>query len=538
MAVAAGSSMAKPGKKDKGCDISKLQLVLPPNPANSTGLAPPPNPATAVLLGVGYQNYTCSAQGKYTAVGAVADLFDLSCLSKNKKDFAEVEDKAYNQWISTRQAKFNPKDCGGSAPPFVGYHFFQPTAAGGIAPVWDLRTYMRNPDAYVVGARVAGVPAPDGNGKNVDWLELKGVEGSLAGPIYRTETRGGVAPAACSPGVSLPFQVKYTTKYFNPTRKTVNTYLYGIVTYQYFAYFNTQFNDPLWVKATVCALFVIDSVHSASIQNYGRPEALLVAVWTYGFTVFITALVALFTQVFLSYRILRMTRSVYVYAMTLGLAIVSFGLGIACTTKTWLVKTVFEFPEINAFLAAWLSMQVAVDAIICGILVYHLTQSRTGFERSDTAINRLMRTSIQTVFFVAQPNTQMYCFFGLPISRLYTNTLMDTLLCREYLRDLFKQRETVGTFLFAHFGRNVDLLQNEQFRTTATTGDVKLHVIPQDMTDMKFDNVNLNAIADEPECQCQCKRHSSELGSATRDYTSKSRKTSEQKDPLHDEDPC
>ncbi|KAF9038531.1 hypothetical protein BJ165DRAFT_395590 [Panaeolus papilionaceus] len=312
----------------------------------------------------------------------------------------------------------------------------------------------------------------------------------------------------------------------------LNTYLYGIVTYQYFAYFNTQFKDPLWVKGTVCALFVIDSVHSASlvqmvwyftIQNYGRPEALLVAVWTYGFTVFITALVALFTQIFLSYRILRMTRSVYVYAMTLGLAIVSFGLGIACTTKTWLVKTVFEFPEINGFLAAWLSLQVAVDAIICGILVYHLTQSRTGFERSDTAINRLMRTSIQTgvfsgffsimglVFFVAQPNTQMYCFFGLPISRLYTNTLMDTLLCREYLRDLFKQRET--------------------FRTTATTGDMKLHVIPQDMTDMKFDK------ARETEC-----RPSRDLGAVTKDFATRSTSSNpsehEQQDALHDEDPC
>lgn len=163
------------------------------------------------------------------------------------------------------------------------------------------------------------------------------------------------------------------------------------------------------------------------------------------------------------------------------------------------------------------------------------------------------------VFFVAQPNTQMYCFFGLPISRLYTNvsstnpelpfstsdkkevnlyllnpvpqTLMDTLLCREYLRDLFKQRETVGTFQFAHFGQNVDLLQNEQFRTTATTGDMKLHVIPQDMTDMKFDK------ARETEC-----RPSRDLGAVTKDFATRSTSSNpsehEQQDALHDEDPC
>lgn len=114
--------------------------------------------------------------------GAVADLFDLSCLSKNKKQFDAVQDKAYDQWLKAKGPKFDPKGCDKDVP-FVGYHFFQKTAAGGTAPVWDLRTYMKNSAAYVVGARVAGIPAPDGNGKNVDWLQLKGVEGSLAGPV-------------------------------------------------------------------------------------------------------------------------------------------------------------------------------------------------------------------------------------------------------------------------------------------------------------------------------------------------------------------
>jgi hypothetical protein len=210
LALGTGSALAA-NAKGKKCDISKLELILP---ENQTALAQPTGPATAVLLGVGYQNYTCSAEGKYTAAGAVADLFDLSCLSKNKNDFDTVEDKAYDQWIKTKSPKWDPKGCGKDVP-FVGYHFFQPATSGtGISPVWDMRKYTNDGTAYVVAARVAGLPAPDGTGKNVDWLQLKGVEGAMATSVYRTETRGGPAPPSCNAGVSPPFQVKYTTKYW------------------------------------------------------------------------------------------------------------------------------------------------------------------------------------------------------------------------------------------------------------------------------------------------------------------------------------
>lgn len=66
LSVVTGMTFAFPGNpKSKSCDISKLELVLPPVAANETGLAQPPPPVTAILLGVGYQNYTCSMEGKY-----------------------------------------------------------------------------------------------------------------------------------------------------------------------------------------------------------------------------------------------------------------------------------------------------------------------------------------------------------------------------------------------------------------------------------------------------------------------------------------
>ena len=67
------------------------------------------------------------------------------------------------------------------------------------------------------------------------------------------------------------------------------------------------------------------------------------------------------------------------------------------------------------------------------ILSYVLSRSRTGFRRTDTIINRLIRGAIQTglfasVFaladlfsFVLHRETYLYAMFAYPIGRIYTN---------------------------------------------------------------------------------------------------------------------
>lgn len=47
----------------KRCDISNVQLSLPPN---RTAFSTPTSPLSSLVLGVGVQNYTCSAAGTYT----------------------------------------------------------------------------------------------------------------------------------------------------------------------------------------------------------------------------------------------------------------------------------------------------------------------------------------------------------------------------------------------------------------------------------------------------------------------------------------
>ncbi|KAF8153405.1 hypothetical protein B0H34DRAFT_820766 [Crassisporium funariophilum] len=231
------------------------------------------------------------------------------------------------------------------------------------------------------------------------------------------------------------------------------------------------------------------------IVNFGNADAILrehkpfqnllllirtpiVPLWPYPFTAaFVTTFMAFVTQIFLSYRILRLTKNMYIFGIAVALSILSLSLGLTLSVKTWLLDSILEIHKLNRFLSVWLATEVGVDTFIAGTLIYILSKSRTGFERSDTVINRLIRTSIQTgaicsacsilclVLFLALPDTQMFALFGIPIARLYANTMLDTLLCRQYLRGMLSRGDS----------------------SSQTHNSVQLHVRKDIQTELKFD---------------------------------------------------
>jgi len=235
-----------------------------------------------------------------------------------------------------------------------------------------------------------------------------------------------------------------------------NTFLYGLVMFQFATYYRTKFNDPLPIKLMVLFLFLIDNVHSIAViymlweycvTNFDNPAILSVALWPYTFTPIATALAALVTQVFLGYRVFRLTKSPVLYGIILALAVPSCILGLACGIKAWIIKVLEQLVALNPVVTAWLAMQVGTDLFITGTLTLVLWRSRTGFRKTDSVLYRLMRGAIQTglfagIFslgdlatFLQYPDTNLYGMFAIPIGRIYTNTLLDTLLARDELRD-------------------------------------------------------------------------------------------------------
>ncbi|KZT25687.1 hypothetical protein NEOLEDRAFT_1241563 [Neolentinus lepideus HHB14362 ss-1] len=206
-----GSSTSPHGASPMNCNVADIQLHLP---AEQTVLSPPNVTLSYVALGLGVQNYTCSNTSTWTNVGAVAELFDISCLY-NTPLFDPISNAAFAAWNVTPEAPLDLISAFSGNPIVLGQHYFIPSPTGsGVSPKFDFTSAREkgHPEAFVVGAKVGDLPAPTGKG-DVDWLQLKSVQGELASTVYRLQTRGGQPPASCKQG-SPPLSVKYAAQYW------------------------------------------------------------------------------------------------------------------------------------------------------------------------------------------------------------------------------------------------------------------------------------------------------------------------------------
>ncbi|KAK2460555.1 hypothetical protein APHAL10511_007025 [Amanita phalloides] len=204
----------------KRCDIRHANLALPSNQA----VLPAPSGAPSfIAAAIGVQNYTCNpTTGKYASAGAVAQLFDVSCLYDTPM-FDTVQDTMFHIWsqIPEMITIQDVIEGLGSAPVVLGQHYFVPNPKmspyGGPAavPKWDFTSASEKgkKNAYILGSVVGDLQAPTGI-DDVDWLFVKNVSGHLADFIYRVDTKSGQLPAtSCTPGSPL-LSVKYAAKYW------------------------------------------------------------------------------------------------------------------------------------------------------------------------------------------------------------------------------------------------------------------------------------------------------------------------------------
>ncbi|KAE9408049.1 hypothetical protein BT96DRAFT_933059 [Gymnopus androsaceus JB14] len=213
------ASAAAPARSDKTCrcDVSSAEMVLTGSALPTASFAP-----TFIGLGVGTQNYTCGSTGTYTNVGALAELFDASCLY-GSPSFIGLSTTAFAAWnASATSDVFDSEAVISTArvvpSPFtLGQHYFitNPVAGTGLSPKWDFTSnaFAGNSAAFVVGSKIDDDAAPTNSAVNIDWLYLTNLTGTLANEIYRIDTQGGQPPASCTPGSPEIF-VKYTAMYW------------------------------------------------------------------------------------------------------------------------------------------------------------------------------------------------------------------------------------------------------------------------------------------------------------------------------------
>jgi hypothetical protein len=149
-------------------------------------------------------------------VGAVAELFDISCFVATPK-FDNITNVTFAAWADALSSLTTQKiiEMAGFSPlPILGQHYFiQGSTSGAVVPVWDFTSSgvtKGNVDAFVNAAKDLSVPSYR-PAIDVPSLQLHGVNGKLATTILRLEDVSGQPPSTCSGSGSL--SVKYTAFY-------------------------------------------------------------------------------------------------------------------------------------------------------------------------------------------------------------------------------------------------------------------------------------------------------------------------------------
>lgn len=179
-----------------------------------------PVPTPPILI-LNLQNYTCAdASAQYTPVpiGAIASLYNASCVAANYPDILSMLPALALNFPVPPQP---PKVLTPSNIDLTGHHYFATTTT----PVFNLNV---SPDpaekiGNVVGRKVANSTAPAnavkgpngvGNGA-VPWLYLSATnetQGNVKA-VYRINTAGGSPPKTCE-NSSAEFSVQYATEYW------------------------------------------------------------------------------------------------------------------------------------------------------------------------------------------------------------------------------------------------------------------------------------------------------------------------------------
>ena len=153
-------------------------------------------------------------------VGAVAELFDISCVY-GQPEFSTIQTVAFDDWAASSST--NPLE-----PELVqlmkdkfninveGQHYFV-SQNNSLVPVWDLRSSGENtgnPNAIVFAEKVKSAPSPNGP-ENVDWVELKKLSGGLSNQVYRVDSVKGQPPSTVSSSLDLPCASRFNPHEFH-----------------------------------------------------------------------------------------------------------------------------------------------------------------------------------------------------------------------------------------------------------------------------------------------------------------------------------
>ncbi|KAL0958479.1 hypothetical protein HGRIS_000618 [Hohenbuehelia grisea] len=231
----------------------------------------------------------------------------------------------------------------------------------------------------------------------------------------------------------------------------LNTILYGVLVVQTFIYYQTYKKDATWLRYFVLYLFVLETLNTGFdiammyeplVLNYGTPAALTYFPKMIAADPIITVCISTPIQAFIAWRIKIISRTTWIPIVICIFALISSAGGVWTCITVVSVRVFARKPELHWPALTWLLSSAISDVLITLALVWNLYRRKTGFDDTDSAINKIIRLTVQTgmitaifaiadvVFFMISPRTTLNFIWDLALCKLYSNALVSTLNAR------------------------------------------------------------------------------------------------------------
>ncbi|KAF8884954.1 hypothetical protein CPB85DRAFT_1337524 [Mucidula mucida] len=241
----------------------------------------------------------------------------------------------------------------------------------------------------------------------------------------------------------------------------VSTPIYGITCLQLYQYFSRYPKDTIWLKVAVASVWLLETctqcmtshaMYYYLILHESNVAELSTIVWSLLVPPLINGIEGAIVQTFFAWRIYIMSdKNVLLFSVICSLAVAQLGLSFAVTIQGLRFPNSAETPTgSEQVVSACFAIVAATDIIITLSLCYYLHIRKSGHERTNGIVKKLVVITINNGIFtsvvalaafvtnLAAPTTMWtfaLCFF---LGKAYTNSLLSSLNSRTTSRHEFE----------------------------------------------------------------------------------------------------
>ncbi|KAL4244633.1 hypothetical protein ABKN59_009175 [Abortiporus biennis] len=232
--------------------------------------------------------------------------------------------------------------------------------------------------------------------------------------------------------------------------------LFGITCVQMYTYFMVSMKkDRIVLRSLVAFLGFLDALdlicvaHVAyffTITNYANPSALGSVPWSVeGFNI-IANLNDVIIRGILIDRIWKVSKNKYLVAGLWFGNLAASGFSLSSSIRVEIIHNLEDLDPIFWLFCVVYSLIAIEDTVLAATLCVILWGKKTGFKRTDTQINKLMRYSIHTgvltsmvaicivITYTAMPHNFVFIGIYVTLPKFYLNALLATLNGRDSVR--------------------------------------------------------------------------------------------------------